>query len=819
MTTSATLLPEQKACLIKAATKIAPSWPLDKLIAVNPLWSHIAQSFDHTSDELSALAGIKTHLSLDTYLAWFQQGRIQQAALHQAAEHYQLDTSADDLVSQLSQATNVSSQWRNIADLADQYRPANKMSWHDEITHQVSQFCAAHYQEQSPTLRQKSANQDLDLYAHWREITIEDKGLSILMGEANLSDYFRALPSNQDDMSALVIHDLSLNHLACENSTLDFYAHALLLDINGWSSYLAYLNDFAHQAPEAPNENHVASLLAIKMAWGWVVWCYLKDTNNATFKAIERQWQQQSQHRMALIEQHQAAHLSLKVWAMAFELSEQNALHRTLLSIPVQKTSSAQKTPPALQAVFCIDVRSEVFRRALEAQSHAIQTFGFAGFFGLPIEYRAKDSQFTRPQLPGLLQASITVTETESDDQQVHHQQQEARWHRWGHAAPASFSMVESMGWWYAFKMFKQTLFSKQQANPVNRLAPNTAWTLQQKGRTLSPQDKADLAMGILTNMGIQDYADTVLLVGHGSQTSNNLHAAGLECGACGGQSGEVNVKVLASLLNDPQVRVLLNHMEANIPATTQFVAAMHNTTTDQLTCYDHQPNAAFSGWFEQAMYAAQKERALLLDPTLVDVSNKTRHKAFLQRANDWSQVRPEWGLANNHSFIIAPREKTRSMNLHGRSFLHDYQAKQDPDFATLEKLITAPMLVAHWINMQYNLSVTDNFKFGSGDKVLHNAVGGNIGVFEGNGGDLRIGLSKQSLHDGERWMHTPVRLAVYIDAPQQAIADIIAKHELVRHLVDNDWLYLYQWQDQTLSRYYQGHWSNEQGHWSNAQG
>lgn len=41
-----------------------------------------------------------------------------------------------------------------------------------------------------------------------------------------------------------------------------------------------------------------------------------------------------------------------------------------------------------------------------------------------------------------------------------------------------------------------------------------------------------------------------------------------------------------------------------------------------------------------------------------------------------------------------------------------------------------------------------------------------NLGVFEGNGSDLRIGLSRQSLADGERWVHEPLRLTVVIDGP-----------------------------------------------------
>lgn len=801
-TSEQTLTSHQQEILTQAASKIAPSWPLDKMIAVNPLWSLVNKPFDQVSSELSALANIKTHLPLETYLAWYNDGRIKIDMLEKAAQHYGLDLRSTQLLSHLSKTRFQPNPWQSIADLADQQRPATKMSWHDEITHQVSQFCAAHYQKQSPTLRQKNAHHDIGLYPHWLEITTEDHGLSIIMGEANLSDFFHELPKDQNALFSLVIQELDLN-----DESLAFYAHALLLDINGWSSYLAYLN-WPSNTENSNQEQHVVALLAIKMAWELVIWRYLKDTKPDSLSKIANRWSLQKKNLESLYNTHNDALVIAKIWALALEKSEQAAFHKTLLE---STHSQEQNETPQLQAIFCIDVRSEVYRRALEKQSKSIQTLGFAGFFGLPIEYQAKDTQFVRPQLPGLLTPSITVTETQSDTEHVRQEQDEARWHRWGHAAPATFSMVESMGWWYAFKMFKQTLFPKREEHPANRLAPNTQWQLTQGGVSLTDQDKADLAKGILDTMGIKEYSPIVLLVGHGSHTSNNLHAAGLECGACGGQSGEVNVKVLATLLNDSNVRELLNRVGANIPDNTQFIAALHNTTTDQFTCFDQTVDSNLSSWLEQATYLSQKERAKKLDASLVDLSDKERFNAFIKRANDWSQVSPEWGLANNHSFIIAPRHKTRDMDLQGRSFLHDYDAQHDPDFSILERLLTAPMLVAHWINMQYNLSVTDNYKFGSGNKVLHNAVGGNIGVFEGNGGDLRIGLPLQSISDGTNWMHTPIRLAVYIVAPKQAIEQIAAKHDIVRQLIDNDWLYLFRWDNDKIERFYKTEWQTQE--------
>lgn len=140
----------------------------------------------------------------------------------------------------------------------------------------------------------------------------------------------------------------------------------------------------------------------------------------------------------------------------------------------------------------------------------------------------------------------------------------------------------------------------------------------------------------------------------------------------------------------------------------------------------------------------------------------------------------------------MAPRSKSQHLNLAGRSFLHDYAWQGDSGFKVLELIMTAPMVVTNWINLQYHASTVDNARYGSGDKVLHNVVGGNIGVFEGNGGDLRIGLPMQSLHDGEQFRHTPLRLSVFIQAPQAAIDDIIASQLTVRQLLDNEWLHLF---------------------------
>jgi uncharacterized protein YbcC (UPF0753/DUF2309 family) len=164
--------------------------------------------------------------------------------------------------------------------------------------------------------------------------------------------------------------------------------------------------------------------------------------------------------------------------------------------------------------------------------------------------------------------------------------------------------------------------------------------------------------------------------------------------------------------------------------------------------------------------------------------------RAAKTRAADWAQIRPEWGLAGNAAFIAAPRLFTRGLDLDGRTFLHDYDWRHDQDNAILTLIMTAPMVVAHWINMQYYASTVCPERFGSGTKTLHNVVGIH-GVCLGNAGDLAISLPMESLHDGNRWRHDPLRLLAIIAAPKSAISKVIQQNSTVRMLLDNHWLHL----------------------------
>lgn len=344
---------------------------------------------------------------------------------------------------------------------------------------------------------------------------------------------------------------------------------------------------------------------------------------------------------------------------------------------------------------------------------------------------------------------------------------------------------MEAAGPIYVGKLLSDGLALTRRPAP-NDPAPRPAGNLDHA-------TKLAMAASVLKAMSLTgDFARLVLLGGHGANVVNNPHASALHCGACGGYSGEVNARLLASLLNDREVRSALRTQGIEIPDDTLFLGALHDTTTDEVTLYaadhpsaSHVDDVAQAGrWLKSAGVLARGERALRLPCA-------AHGRDIPRRARDWAELRPEWGLAGCQAFIAAPRARTAGRDLAGRAFLHDYDWRRDEGFGVLELILTAPVVVASWISLQYYGSSVAPELFGAGNKLLHNVTGG-IGVVEGNGGLLRAGLPWQSVHDGEQLVHEPLRLSVLIEAPREAIADILERHPGVRALFDNRWLHLF---------------------------
>ena len=814
-----------EAACAQACQAIAPAWPLDRAIAVNPHWSRIARPVREVAARMAVLGDIRVFPSRSYLQQAWRDGRINQLDLS-----YALDTlpaaqaqalSTMQCIEALTTEPSAHRLPLLIDVLDDDLARHTRLSWRQAITHQVSQTCAAYFDERQADWQPLRGT---GLYAFWRDTLMHDHGIGVLMGVPDLGKWLNVLPATRQDAERWVLQRLGLPEQVWAD-----YLEAVLLTVNGWASWCAYLGWQAQQGGRT--DLHLRDLLAIRLAWGVILLeCKEDAVTKTAFNALQAEWRRASER----LQQVQDVLVIDEVWQVALEAGYQRQLARKLAMAPGAGIGVSAERAIEVQAAFCIDVRSEPLRRALEAVWPAIQTIGFAGFFGLPVAYTPLATSAKRPQLPGLLAPTLEVTDSvynadngrgakqgELNDAAHQARQRRFAWlEQWLAASrwPASaFSFVEAAGVGYVGKLtnwLKPTTHGRisddlaglpAQYRPICRPALSG----------LDTGAKVALAAGVLHAMGLERHlAPLVLLVGHGSQSNNNAHAAALDCGACCGQTGEVNARALAQLLNEPNVRAGLQSSGIAIPTQTVFVAALHNTTTDEIEGFDLDllEPVARARWdqlqtvFAHACDQVRRERAPRLG-----LNPRTVHDDLLaqlrRRANDGAQTRPEWGLAGNAALIIAPRYRSLGVMLDGRSFLHDYDADQDADGSVLELLMTAPMLVAHWINWQYHASMCDPLRLGSGNKVLHNVVGGHIGVFEGNGGDLRIGLSRQSLHDGERWVHEPLRLTVIIDAPRQAIEKVIQQHEIVRQLIDHGWMHLWRFDDVRFARYLNGSW------------
>ncbi|WP_395504283.1 YbcC family protein [Ectopseudomonas hydrolytica] len=771
----------------RACERIAPTWPLDRMIAVSPLWERRDQAWQEVAEQLWRRAGSRLTLDAQAYRQALQEGHLDDRHLQQALDEAGSSWTPAQLLHLLPAQDAEACGLPLLEDMAD--AEIALPGWPTLITQQIGQCCAAWFDEAQADWRPDRSE---GLYQAWRAAMLQDRGLSVLSACAELRQRIGELP-----MQPQAALEVAVQRLGLAADELDEWFDCLLLRSLGWASWCAYRRWQARL--QGDDDDSLLQLLAIRAAWEWLVDDRLRHAGSRWSNWREA-WQAARSQVPA------AGWQALLVCQRAEELAWQEQLQQGLrrpLVVPAQ-------APELARVYFCIDVRSEPLRRALEQACPQVRTGGFAGFFGLPIAYTPLGTAATRPQLPGLLAAQLAVSDSSGDserDRVLAERRQKrlarkGRWRLFERLPASSFTLIESTGLGYAGALLGRTCGLLHGAGAAHRAAWRAAeWrALKPALAPLALIERVQLAARILRAMSLtRDFPPLILLLGHGSQSANNPQAAGLDCGACCGQSGEVNARLLADLLNDAGVRQGLAEEGIELPEACRVLAGLHNTSTDEVQVFIDAPLSAelHSAWqqLRAALDAAgaevRRQRAARLGLQPVAERPQRLLAALRRRVGDWAQTRPEWGLAGNAGFIAAPRERTRGVDLQGRVFLHDYDWRQDEDGKVLELIMTAPMVVAHWINLQYLTSTTDNRRFGSGNKVLHNVVGGHIGVFEGNGGDLRIGLARQSLHDGERWVHRPLRLSVVLAAPQAMIERVIAAHQVVRDLVEHGWLHL----------------------------
>ncbi len=577
-----------------------------------------------------------------------------------------------------------------------------------------------------------------------------------------------------------------------------------------------------------------------------------------------------------------------RMWLSALE---SRAIGRLMHGMDLTRPVQREKRPFA-QLMFCIDVRSERIRRHLEKIGD-YQTFGIAGFFGVPVSFIGLEKGSETHLCPVVASPKNVVLElaiARSPDDQAFVSSLEQVFHELKASVLSPFITVEAIGLLFGLDMFGKSLaplaysrwrqrlhpdkpdsrllldkLSREQADSIirslqralivkaivreldvqreaitddmirelretalgNREGPTdfarrfdldartesafvarlrkvyridrgyAQMQMERLGRIgFTLDEQLNFVGTALRSIGLTEgFSRFVLLVGHGSTSENNPYESALDCGACGGNHGIVNARVLAQIANKPAVREGLRAQGIAIPDDTWFVPAFHNTTTDEIQLHDMDllppSHLVYVDRLGSGLQSATRLSAAERMPTLEpggDIDPAKAYRHALRNASDWSQVRPEWGLSRNAGFVIGRRHLTEKMDLEGRVFLQSYDYRADPKGRLLETILAGPLVVGQWINMEHYFSTVDNEHYGSGSKVYHN-VAGRFGVMTGNLSDLRTGLPAQTvLKDGLPY-HEPMRLLTFIEAPFDLARRAIEAVVQVRNLVYNGWV------------------------------
>ncbi len=735
---------DHEAMVTTACRAIAPLWGLRDLVAVNPYIGHAGR------DPLTAEDLMQRRHHAAVLPAW--------SALRQAWRAGEF-TTADLAASQVAGAPPVEAVMARLDghggdspaplrchSIAATLDARDGSDWAEALVADLGRFMAARTDRGVGRWALPDAG---GLWAAWRVWMRHDRSLAV-RGLRGLGAWIAALP-----MDATAARAELLGRLGLAPAALPDYLGRLLGELQGWAGWLrqeSWHSSGTGELPELLTMRLSLDLAVHELLPGHDVRPLIPATGVPQALAVDR-----AQRLAAVV-----------AWEHAVRAGILRQLRPVTSAVPVR---------PAVQAVFCIDVRSEGLRRHLEAADARIATYGFAGFFAMPVAVDAG-----RAQCPVLLQPSASIGLTPAAA--AHTSRLLGSFRR----SPAGgFAYMETLGLTGALGLISGSL--------GHGTAEHRDETAGMDPTRIPAEQQLALLRGMLTNLGLaKPYARLLLLCGHDSTVANNPQAAGLTCGACGGHSGAINARLAVALYNDPSLRRQLG--AAAPPADSFAVAGVHDTATDTVRLLDaarvpasHADDLVRLGQALATAGAGQRARRAASLPGLQ--RGRSLLDRLLARSRDWAELRPEWGLANCAAFIAAPRAMSAGADLGGRCFLHSYDAASDPDGAVLTLILTAPVVVASWISLQYWASSVDPARLGSGSKAIHTVVGG-ISVAAGADGDLLPGLAWQSVHDGTALRHQPIRLQVLVAAAPAAIDTVVAGHAHLRDLVANGWIALH---------------------------
>ncbi len=488
----------------------------------------------------------------------------------------------------------------------------------------------------------------------------------------------------------------------------------------------------------------------------------------------------------------------LSLWQQAFEWT----YYDQVLAGIQQETVPHEIAAKSFQALFCIDDREGSLRRYLEKLDPNCETFGTPGFFGVEFFYQPEAGKFYEKVCPAPVTPKFLIKEVGSSLKR----EKDAHFSKDTHSFYSGWLISQTLGFWSAFKLFL-TVFrpssSPAMASSFKHMDQFSALTIEHK-----PDDapENDLQIGftvaemttrvenLLKSIGlVKNFAPLVYVVGHGSSSVNNPHYAAYDCGACSGRAGSVNSRVICFMANHLQVRENLRARGIDIPETTQFMGALHDTTRDEIAFFDQKSLTATNGekhrinadTLANALDFNAKERSRRFDSIDTKLTGKQIHEKVKIRSVSLFEPRPELNHATNALCIVGRRAMTKGIFLDRRALMNSFDYSIDPDGVYLLNILKAATVVCGGINLEYFFSRVDNQKLGAGTKLPHNVMG-LFGVANGIDGDLRPGLPSQMIE-----VHDPLRLLMIVEHFPDVVLKTIQVVPGVYEWYQNDWVNL----------------------------
>jgi uncharacterized protein YbcC (UPF0753/DUF2309 family) len=741
----------KEACLV-----IGKTWPLYSFVTSNPLSGYEGLPFRQAIQEVNRHCGANT---LPTV-----------AMFRQAWEHGEIDINA--LQDMLAEAQFYQLPEFYIKELKSEQYCLSKNCNH-ELDRILSKWLSAFMDE--GLAEWEMPGRSKGFYAAWRKLAIYDQEIAI--GSIN------EIPDTADDALASVLANYS------PQEHLDIFKYHIAA-LPGWTGYIKYRMT-EHSSWQQKYPITLEDYLAVRL---WIA-----KHINAEIIATHTVEKQESKFV-------KLQYIWLKAWEKSWQIKLAGKFYENSIN---REVAPGEEKPVRAQLVFCIDTRSELIRRHIEAKGD-YETFGYAGFFGIAADYHDPVTGLVRKSCPPILESAYTISETANKEKvgefaQYIRQKADTKFfdfllQRLKNMLPSAFGYVEGAGLFYGYKLLRRTLFPAKASGNLFYGIDDHEGSCEPEIHhhehndtnvgPISTDEKVAIVGSAFNMLGWKKFAPLVIFAGHGSHSANNPFGSSLDCGACAASPGRHNARMLAKLANQSEVRVVLKEQfDIDIPGDTFFIGAEHDTTTDEIVLFDAEVPES-----HLLLIKAVKNDLITTQKSAIAERSGLNNNALKEarkKVGSWAETRPEWGLAGNASFIVAPRSLTRDIDLESRCFLHSYDWEMDEHGNSLASIMQGPMVVTQWINNHYYFSTVDNDRFGGGSKITHN-VTGRFGVVQGNGGDLKTGLPLQSVNSSDKEIfHQPLRLSVIIQAPQKRVEEILDRNNNLKSLIENEWIYL----------------------------